>query len=66
MRVALEYLKGTHDFRNFCKMDVANGVVNFVRNITDVYIENTNKSESESGNFLLFITFSWKFEFLMF
>lgn len=33
MRTALQYLIGTHDFRNFCKMDVANGVVTFIRNI---------------------------------
>ncbi|ESO04967.1 hypothetical protein HELRODRAFT_99303 [Helobdella robusta] len=36
MRIASSYLIGQHDFRNLCKMDVANGVVNFVRNISDV------------------------------
>ncbi|XP_025829438.1 tRNA pseudouridine(38/39) synthase isoform X2 [Agrilus planipennis] len=29
MKEGAQYLLGTHDFRNFCKMDVNNGVVNF-------------------------------------
>ena len=33
------YLLGEHDFRNFCKMDVANGVVNYHRRITAVTAE---------------------------
>ncbi|KAK3855446.1 hypothetical protein Pcinc_038153 [Petrolisthes cinctipes] len=32
MREAAQYLVGQHDFRNFCKMDVANGVVSFQHN----------------------------------
>lgn len=39
MEEAAYYLIGTHDFRNFCKMDVANGVSNFVRNIINICIE---------------------------
>merc|ERR1712156_581848 len=31
-----QYLLGTHDYRNFCKMDVANGVVSYIRQITSV------------------------------
>ncbi|KAM6238352.1 tRNA pseudouridine(38/39) synthase [Porphyrio hochstetteri] len=33
MHVAAQRYVGTHDFRNLCKMDVANGVVNFQRTI---------------------------------
>ena len=29
---------GSHDFRNFCKMDVNNGVVNYVRRVTSVEV----------------------------
>lgn len=31
-----QYLLGENDYRNFCKMDVANGVVNYKRRITRV------------------------------
>ena len=37
MKKACQLLKGTHDFRNFCKMDVVN-VNNFVREIIDIDI----------------------------
>lgn len=33
MQKAAQYLLGGHDFRNFCKMDVGNGVVAFDRQI---------------------------------
>ncbi|NXX99310.1 PUS3 synthase, partial [Centropus bengalensis] len=33
MHTAAQKFVGTHDFRNLCKMDVANGVVNFQRTI---------------------------------
>ncbi|KAF2359604.1 Pseudouridine synthase I TruA alpha/beta domain [Trinorchestia longiramus] len=39
MRDAGKLLEGHHDFRNFCKMDVGNGVVNFERHIDRVSIE---------------------------
>ncbi|XP_044254066.1 tRNA pseudouridine(38/39) synthase [Tribolium madens] len=38
MKTAANYLLGTHDFRNFCKMDVNNGVVEFNRTILTVDI----------------------------
>ncbi|XP_052873260.1 tRNA pseudouridine(38/39) synthase [Anopheles cruzii] len=38
MREACAQFVGTHDFRNFCKMDVANGVVSFVRSIEHMAI----------------------------
>ncbi len=31
-------LVGSHDFRNFCKMDVHNGVVNYVRTVKSVEV----------------------------
>lgn len=34
MNTALGYLLGTHDFRNFCKMDVANGITNYIRSVS--------------------------------
>lgn len=37
-------LLGEHDFRNFCKMDVNNGVVNYMRRITEVKAETTELS----------------------
>uniref|UniRef100_A0A7M4DX97 Pseudouridine synthase 3 n=1 Tax=Crocodylus porosus TaxID=8502 RepID=A0A7M4DX97_CROPO len=33
MNAAAQKYTGTHDFRNLCKMDVANGVINFQRTI---------------------------------
>ncbi|GJQ87621.1 hypothetical protein Trydic_g17449 [Trypoxylus dichotomus] len=36
MRSASNYLLGTHDFRNLCKMDVGNGVTKFIRNIMNI------------------------------
>ena len=39
MNEAGKRLSGEHDFRNFCKMDVNNGVVNYMRRITEVKAE---------------------------
>jgi len=39
MENAGQLLLGAHDFRNFCKMDVNNGVVKFVRRIDSVKVE---------------------------
>ena len=33
------YLIGLHDFRNFCKMDVGNGVIDYHRRITSVTVD---------------------------
>lgn len=33
MQEGTRHLLGTHDFRNLCKMDVGNGVTNFIRTI---------------------------------
>ena len=39
MREAAEKLHGEHDYRNLCKMDVANGVTNFTRKILSTQIQ---------------------------
>lgn len=44
MNDAAQKLVGQHDFRNFCKMDVANGVVNFKRELLSITV---SKLESE-------------------
>lgn len=38
MKEGCKHLEGIHDFRNLCKMDVANGVVTFVREIRSAKI----------------------------
>jgi len=45
---ACEYLKGEHDFRNFCKPDIVN-VSNFIRKMLNVRVEvNNNASGSDA------------------
>uniref|UniRef100_A0A1B6CQ65 Pseudouridine synthase I TruA alpha/beta domain-containing protein n=1 Tax=Clastoptera arizonana TaxID=38151 RepID=A0A1B6CQ65_9HEMI len=39
MNEAAQFLIGTNDFRNLCKMDVGNGIVNFTRIINKANIE---------------------------
>ena len=50
MNEGASYLIGGHDFRNFCKMDVGNGVTEYHRRITAVSVEVLDKDESESNN----------------
>lgn len=38
MDKAVKYTIGDHDFRNMCKMDVANGVVNFMRSVINAKV----------------------------
>ncbi|KAL3266248.1 hypothetical protein HHI36_010428 [Cryptolaemus montrouzieri] len=38
MKEAAKHFLGAHDFRNFCKMDVGNGVVEFIRNVEKIEI----------------------------
>lgn len=45
IKTAANYLVGTHDYRNFCKMDVANGVVEFIRRINKIEIVPVNPAE---------------------
>ena len=53
MRTASEFLIGQHDFRNFCKMDVGNGVVQFTRNIISVRIDPVDP-ESNMDNYSMY------------
>lgn len=48
MHAAAQRYVGTHDFRNLCKMDVANGVVNFQRTILSAGVTWVEKG-GESG-----------------
>jgi tRNA pseudouridine38/39 synthase len=43
MLEAAQKLVGEHDYRNFCKMDVGNGVVTFVRRIEKVSLNILDK-----------------------
>ena len=43
MSKAGHLLVGEHDYRNLCKMDVANGVVNFKRRIMAVTVERVDE-----------------------
>ena len=43
-------LLGEHDFRNFCKMDVAHGVINYHRKIISVDAEALEKRDSGNAN----------------
>ncbi|XP_019625002.1 PREDICTED: tRNA pseudouridine(38/39) synthase-like [Branchiostoma belcheri] len=48
MHLAAQKLVGEHDFRNFCKMDVANGVVTFIRRIMSTRVHVTGE---ETGGY---------------
>lgn len=52
MNKAVKLTIGSHDFRNFCKMDIANGVVNFNRRVIDAQVIcKVNKtSDKNSGD----------------
>jgi tRNA U38,U39,U40 pseudouridine synthase TruA len=39
MDTAVQYVVGCHDFRNLCKMDVANGVVKYERRILSASVK---------------------------
>lgn len=49
MQEAGQHLVGEHDFRNLCKMDVGNGVVNFKRRILAVRVERVEGSGGGGG-----------------
>ena len=46
MNDGAQHLLGEHDFRNLCKMDVNNGVVKFVRNVTKVSIDKMDSTNN--------------------
>ncbi|KAF5302211.1 hypothetical protein FQA39_LY10250 [Lamprigera yunnana] len=57
MEIAATYFLGTHDFRNFCKMDVGNGVLKFLRTVTDISIKpySINSNNDECSVYVLTI-----------
>lgn len=48
MNKAVKYTIGDYDFRNICKMDVANGVTNFERNVIDAKVSVSNQAAEKS------------------
>ncbi|XP_014479430.1 PREDICTED: tRNA pseudouridine(38/39) synthase isoform X2 [Dinoponera quadriceps] len=48
MDKAVKYAIGDYDFRNICKMDVANGVTNFKRTVIDAKVFTSNQSVERS------------------
>ncbi|XP_022110224.1 tRNA pseudouridine(38/39) synthase-like [Acanthaster planci] len=56
MQEAAQKLVGDHDFRNFCKMDVGNGVVNFCRTIISIDIAPLDDSEAGYQMYELTVT----------
>lgn len=56
MNQAAQKFVGEHDFRNFCKMDVANGVVTFQRSIRSIRVERLQTRNSDSEYELCEIT----------
>jgi tRNA pseudouridine38/39 synthase len=57
MNTAVQFAIGNHDFRNLCKMDVGNGVVNFSRNIIEAEVVCLSKESNHenSGKILFYI-----------
>lgn len=56
MREASQKLIGEHDFRNFCKMDVANGVVSFMRRIVSIDIQPLDDREDDFQMYELIVS----------
>eukprot|EP00079_Xenopus_tropicalis_P029983 XP_012825700.1 PREDICTED: tRNA pseudouridine(38/39) synthase isoform X2 [Xenopus tropicalis] len=54
MDKAARLLEGTHDFRNLCKMDVANGVMNFIRTVLSARVEPVPEIPGDMGPFQLY------------
>lgn len=49
IRQASLHLLGTHDYRNFCKLDITNSEPTFVRRIDQIQIEPIDERDSDSG-----------------
>ncbi|XP_053551287.1 LOW QUALITY PROTEIN: tRNA pseudouridine(38/39) synthase [Bombina bombina] len=54
MDCAARLLEGTHDFRNLCKMDVANGVLNFTRTVLSACVGPVPEFQGDPGPFQLY------------
>ena len=60
MRQASVELIGTHDYRNFCKLDITNTEPTFIRRIDKITIEQLNTDNDFNSNnsgsvFILFL-----------
>lgn len=55
MDKAAKYVIGNHDFRNFCKMDVANGVTKFKRTVIDARVSVSDQNVKKSTGNLPFL-----------
>lgn len=55
MKLGCTHLEGVHDFRNLCKMDVGNGVVNFMREIRSAKIHLASNSLIDPGYDMLYL-----------
>lgn len=55
MEEAAGHLLGVHDFRNLCKMDVANGVVTFIRSIDTARIVRCSTGPEENEWDMLYL-----------
>ncbi|XP_055703934.1 tRNA pseudouridine(38/39) synthase isoform X2 [Phlebotomus papatasi] len=55
MREGCVHLQGSHDFRNLCKMDVANGVVSFTRTIESAVIKEIAQDGSDDPHSMMFL-----------
>ncbi|XP_033642150.1 tRNA pseudouridine(38/39) synthase-like [Asterias rubens] len=56
MRNSAQKYVGDHDFRNFCKMDVGNGVVNFWRTILSIDIQELDSRDDGYQMYELTVT----------
>lgn len=54
MKEACSYLVGEHDFRNLCKMDVVNGIVNFTRTVYSADIKEAQLNREAIDAFDMF------------
>ncbi|KRT82033.1 hypothetical protein AMK59_5866, partial [Oryctes borbonicus] len=55
MQLASNYFLGTHDFRNLCKMDVGNGVTQFVRNIMKIELDVYDKKIIDVDKYTMYV-----------
>jgi len=58
MDKAVKYTIGNYDFRNICKMDVANGIVNFRRTVIGAKVSISAQSTDKRTGKLLFLSTS--------
>jgi len=54
MRTACQFLIGEHDFRNLCKMDVGNGVIQFYRSIHSIDIKALDEEKRSDDSYSMY------------